>query len=128
MDMNKLIKIIRMSEDPEWATRSPDQQQIVPPEPVAPIKQGGIPKAPGVVGASPSPGKMNPQALKKAADSMLLGDQSQQGSSMPSGIPGQEGSANTSLSNALRSRRLARKSSESMPKMGSIGYGSGGNY
>jgi len=125
MDMNKLLKILKLSESPEWATRSPDQQQIQKPETVAPIKQGGMPAVPGTPQPN-KPSKMNPAALSKAADSLLLGNEPQ-GSSSPSGIPGQEGGG-TSLSNALRMRRLARQGNTSMPSIGSVGYSSKGGY
>ena len=123
MDMKKLRQILRLSEEPSWALRSPDQQVVPPPEAPMPIKQGGIPTP---AGATPpkQPNKMNPGQLKKAADSMLLGGEPQQGAAPTSAIPGQEGSANTSLSNALRMRRLSRKSSQQAP--GSIGYMTGG--
>ncbi len=123
MDMNKLRQILKLSEEPSWAMRSPDQKTVVPPEAPMPIKQGGIPVP---AGAPPpkQPNKMNPGQLKKAADTMLMGGEPQQGAAPTSAIPGQEGSANTSLTNALRMRRMSRKSSQQAP--GSIGYLTGG--
>ena len=121
MNLEKLRQILRLSDSPAWATRNPDQQ--VAPAPM-PLKQGGIPNMPGTP-QPPTPSKMNPQAMKKAADSLLMGAESNQGGA-PSDLPGTDMSSNSSLTNALRMRRNARKSSETLP--GSIGYSSGGNY
>ncbi len=124
MNLNKLRQILRLSDSPAWATRNPDQQVAPAPETPMPLKQGGIPNVPGAPQPQ-KPGKMNPQAMKQAADSLLLGNDSNQGGA-PSGIPGTDMSSNSSLTNALRMRRNARKSSETLP--GSIGYSRGGNY
>jgi hypothetical protein len=116
------MSIIKLFDNPNWALRSPDQQKVMPPEAPLPIKQGGIPSP---VGANPppkAPGKINPAAVGKAADAMLRGTEPQ-GSAAPSGIPGQE-TAVSSLSNALKMRRLSRQSAQQQPC--SIGYMTGG--
>lgn len=121
MDILRLKRILKLQENPNWAMRAPDQEVVQPPQAPAPIKQGGIP-TPASAKPSPKPGKMDTQALKKAADSMLMGEQPQ-GAADPSAVPGQEGAGST-LSNALRMRRLSRQSAQQAP--GSIGYMTGG--
>lgn len=127
MNLFKLKQILKLNENPDWVLRAPDQQQAVEPEPAPeaplPMKQGGMPSP---VKAPPpaQPSKMSPASLKKAADSLLLGGEGQQGAAATSAIPGQEGSANTSLAQALKMSRLSRQSSQQAP--GSIGYLTGG--
>ncbi len=121
MNMDKLRQILRLSDSPAWAMRNPDQQVAPSPEAPMPLKQGGIPNVPGTP-QPPTPGKMNPQAMKQAADSLL--NTSEEGSSMGSAEQGPM----TSLTSALRDRRNARKMGESFPKIGSIGYSSKGGY
>ena len=72
MNFTKLKRILSLSDNPSWATRSPDQQQVMPLEAPMPIKQGGIP-TPGGATPPPKPGKMDSAAIGKAADSMLRG-------------------------------------------------------
>lgn len=121
MNLDKLKEIIKLSSQPAWALRDPDQEQIVspteqnkapgtPPMPKIPVLPGQPPQKPGVI---------NSKAMGKAADA-ILGVKSPVDTSPTS--PDQQ-TAMPSLSESLRTRMASRKINPTLP--GSI-YNSGG--
>jgi hypothetical protein len=110
MDMRKLAEILKMTENPKWALRSPDQQEFRTEESPAPVP-----------GQQPKPaGKVPAASIQKYADS-LLGVQDNTATN-PNAQPGIEGTPQTSLSENIKLRMQNRRDVP-FTKPGSITYG-----
>lgn len=114
MNLQRIAYILKMTENPNWALRAPDQQEIKTPE----AQQQ--PPVPGQETQPQQAGKVSPKAIQKYADS-LLGIQDNTVTN-PSGQPGVEGTPQTSLSDNIRLRMQNRREVP-FTKPGTISYG-----
>lgn len=115
MNLQRISEILKMTENPKWALRTPDLQEVRTPDSAAGAPQGQ-PQKPQ------QPGKVPPQAIQKYADS-LLGMQDNTAAN-PNAQPGIEGTPQTSLSDNIRMRMTSRREIP-FAKQGIISYSGG---
>ena len=112
MNLQRLREILSLADDPRWQMRNPDPEEANPEEEKAP----GAPQAPGQMpGGNPKQRMVNPAAVQRAADQMLLGNGSPQGTTQPSANVTQEQGPGINLSDNIRLRKMMRQGNPSLP-------------
>lgn len=116
MNIEAFKRILNLANNPQVVLR-PVDQQVAPQAESAPPNPQGAPPQP-----QSNPGKVNPAALSKVADSILF-PSGKPTSTQPAGRPEQE-TGQPSLSQHLRNRRASQMNEPTMGNpMGKISLG-----